>query len=83
MLKIASLDSLIECVELYKTTNRGEESQQVSDFFDNFFKDVTHLARVNEFFHDTIYHCLYQFFYDPQQDNSEDEFNQGNLRICN
>ncbi|XP_067933167.1 uncharacterized protein [Watersipora subatra] len=74
MLRINSIDSLIECVELYKTTNTDEESKQVSDFFDGFLSEVTHLARVNKFFHATIYHSLYQFFYEPTRDNSDEEY---------
>lgn len=77
MLKITSIDALIECIELYKSTNSDEDREQVSEFFDNFLKEVAHLAQINKFFHRTIYHCLYEFFYDPLQDNSDDDFQHG------
>jgi len=78
MLKITSINALIECVELYKVTaSSAKEAEDVASFFEQFLKDVAHLAQVKKFFHETIYHCLYEFFYDPHQDDSCDE-GQGN-----
>lgn len=78
MLKITSIDSLIECVELYKTTSTSsEESEKISLYFEKYLKEVAHLAQVKKFFHNTIYHSLYEFFYDPVHDDSEDDAEQG------
>ena len=84
MLKITSIDSLIECVELYKTTSKSsEESDKISLFFEKYLKEVAHLAQVKKFFHDTIYHSLYEFFYDPVHDDSEDDAELGqSLHLC-
>lgn len=79
MLKITSIDSLIECVELYKTITKVDDTHEVSQFFEDFLKQVTQLAKIQKFFHNTIYHCLYEFYYDPHQDDSEDEYQQGEL----
>lgn len=83
MLKLTSINSLIECVELYKTTATStQESERISLYFENFLKEVAHLAQVKKFFHDAIYHCLYEFFYDPEHDDSDDNAEQGRIITC-
>lgn len=79
MLKISSLNSLQECVGMYKRS-RGvspQEGEEVSEFFEKFIEEVHFLTKTQQFFHQTIYHCLYEKFYDAILDDSEDEFPTG------
>lgn len=82
MLKINTLSDLHECIGLYKSSVlKDGGTDDVTEFFEKYFEEMEYLAEVKKFFHESIYHCLYEFFYHPLYDNSEDEFGHGKIWI--
>lgn len=81
MLKITSLEALRECIDNHSNAAEDEDVKKVTEFFDKFFYEIEYLKRVKQFFHKSIYRCLYEFFYDPLLDDSDDDEQQGTKRI--
>lgn len=79
VLKISSLEALKECIGNHAKTANREDAEKVTKFFHQFFDEVEYLKRVKQFFHESIYHCLYEFFYNPLLDDSDDDEQPGNF----
>jgi len=41
-------------------------------YFDGYFETLTHLERMRQFYHETLYKCLYHYYYEPIDETDRD-----------
>lgn len=51
----------------------AEEEKQLLTYFQRFFGDIDYLRRLKQQFDVKIYRCLYEYYYDPERDSTEDD----------
>ena len=70
---LSQLRSLINGLRSGRPRRGGiqrEEQRAIVGYFDRFFDDLDRLRELKRYFHERIYACLYDHYYQPDSDNS-------------
>ena len=70
--EVSSLAHVREIVDEFKNPQRRgiekDEETHVTKYFETFFEDIYYLKSLKHYFDKKVYVCLYEYFYDPEDD---------------